>query len=136
MPAAESAQKNEVTRLKARVKELEAELADKGGAKSSARSEKRKEADKRVRNESSDIAHGIARAYLEGLRISADILESFADKTIQTLRPSDEDDEEGTKKVGDVYSDVVDAYVDAYRDLADLPAKAIDKFYDTYKESS
>ncbi len=127
----------ENARLKARVAELEA-AAHSGTHKSGRREDARRVADSfsNTTRQKADIAsraiRGMALASFEGIHLFADTVSAFAggvvDRGAQSDRTSVRD------LTTQLPGDVISSFSDAVDRLVDIPAKAAERYADTYRQ--
>lgn len=133
---------DEVTKLKARIGELEAQLTKhRGDGSSKSRNDDsttRRAADswsdatRTARDSSQRLVRGMALAGLEGMRIFGDSISAFADGVFSRNEPKNND------SVRDLTSrlpgDVMGGIADAIDRLADIPSRAADTYSSSWRE--
>jgi hypothetical protein len=128
---------DEVTRLRARVNELEKELdtETKKRKKSSKTSETEsaRNISKRATDEGGSLIRGLALAGVETVRVFGSVLSSFADTVSQRNRPEEKDSTADLTR--DLPKDMYSGVVNAVDQTLDIPGKVIDKMHEGYKET-
>lgn len=123
---------DEVEQLKAELEKLRGELG-----KSRARREEVGDTVNRAvdrgGDEISKLVRGVTLAYLEEIKLVADVVGSFADEVTNRNRPKDEN-VSARDLAGDLADDVYRSAIKAADRLAEIPEKVVDKFYKGYKE--
>ena len=135
-----SAHEDEISRLKARIQDLESELHT---SKSSSNHESRREECRRTFDSIRDASHsnmdqvtrtvrGISMASVEGLRSFGDSLSAFGDRVI-TRNTASEDT--STRELGRrLPGDIAEGVAEFFDRMVDVPAKAADRFSKAYRE--
>lgn len=135
-----------IDEMRARLAALEAELSRKNQQLTELRRERRAEqrAERRDRREARDtvrdvaeqttdqtrqIFRGLVDAQLEQLRLSADLVSSFADDVQRRNRPED------SRSERDLPRDMLDSVLDTIDRSLEIPEKAVDTFHDSYKRA-
>lgn len=128
---------DEVSRLRARIAELEAELAAKKKAKQHGEDQELsdivRELPGRYVDEVMRFFRGTSLAYLEGYRQMAVVATSFADEVLKKQRT------EGgsvTDLARDLPRDVYSGALNALDHSLRVPGKIVDEFYETYKQTA
>ena len=124
----------EVTRLRARVRELESELESgerrPKGADSKGRS---REITDKFGDEAARLIRGIALAGVEQVRTTASVLNSFADTVSQRNRRKE--DESHSDLVKDLPKDLYSGILDAIEQSLEMPGKVLNRLHETYTEA-
>jgi hypothetical protein len=143
---AEVAAEDEAARLRARLEVLEAELRMRNRELASMRRERRSEKreDRRDRRDITEttrniferaddqnrrFARAIVLSQLEQLRLTAELVGSFADE-VARRNPADDPDVEK-----DLPRDIYQAMLDAVDRSIDIPEKTLDTFRESYKRA-
>lgn len=144
---------DDVAQLRARVDELEAELARRQRVSSRSRiseerrlrpesrfERSRKESVERLRDtsmqamdEGSKLVRGLSLAYLEQLRAIADALNLFVDTVNERNSPESNTSLRGLSS--QLPTDISNAFVDAIDVALDAPARMADRLYENYQET-
>ena len=124
----------EVTRLRARVRELESELA------SSERKTKGTESKGRTReitdkfgDEAARLIRGIAHAGVEQVRTTASVLNSFADTVSE--RNQTKEDRSPSELAKDLPNDLYSGILNAIEHSLEMPGKVVNRLHETYNET-
>ena len=127
-----------IAELRARVDQLEVDLARKDRELSSARraqrpeerelSETTRETTNRTIDEANKLFRGLTLGYLEGLRTAADAVSTFADEVTRRT-PSDAED-----MAKDLPGDIYAGYLKAVNQALKIPERSVDKFQESYKQ--
>lgn len=78
-----------------------------------------------------NIWRGLTMAYLEEVRLTANLFTNFMEKVVSE-DPKDATDNP-TEFIKKTTQNVLDGLSDMYRDSLNIPEKTIDKFYESYK---
>ena len=124
----------EVTRLRARVRELESELESSERKPKSAGSKGRgREITDKFGDEAARLIRGIAMAGVEQVRTTASVLNSFADTVSQRNRRKEE--ESHSDLVKDLPKDLYSGILDAIEQSLEMPGKVVSRLHETYSEA-
>lgn len=123
---------SELLKLRLKVQELEAKLDD------PEREHQRRDAggtlrdiSERSTDESGRLLRGLTHAYLEQVRLTANVLSSYVDNVMQRNRGRDEEERESVSRLVD---DAIRASNDVLDEYFDIPRKVVDKLHDVYHE--
>ena len=126
---------DEITRLRDRVEELEAELKSKGKTKTTDEkplADLLKNTSNRAMDNTTKLVRGITLAYLEQLRLAANVANAFADDVSQM--PTSKGKVSGEDFIKDLPRDIYTRFLNVIDQSLDIPNKAVDKFYEGYKK--
>jgi hypothetical protein len=129
-------QDDEISRLKARISELEAELhKSKGAPKESSRaSESMNDVSRNKIDGLSRMARGLTLASFEGLSIFADSLSALADGVTSRNKASGST---STRELSRrLPSDIAGGFADAVERMTDLPARAAERYASAHREGA
>ena len=125
---------DEITQLRDRVAELEAELKGKGKTKTSDEKELAdllRNTSSRAVDNSTKLIRGITLAYLEQLRLAANVVNTLASDVVQMPGAKEKmSGEDLIKLPKNIYA----RYLSAINESLDIPSKTIEKFYEGYKK--
>ena len=129
---------DEVARLRARIKELEAELsreeekAAEEGEKERNIADSVKDVSSQALGETRKIVRGLAYAYIEELSSAVLVMNSFVDDVFQ--RDPGKAEDSVTDRARSLHSDISSGVLKAIDECLDIPSKVIDSFYEAYKK--
>src|ERR1700757_234288 len=124
---AESTNEDEVSRLKARIEELEAELKEKRGSRSEKKRDRSRAADTWADAQSNKsevvtrLARGLTLGSLEGVRLFADVVASFADGVAGRNSKRDDGSASPQRLASRLPTDIIEEFTDAFDRFVDIP---------------
>jgi hypothetical protein len=125
---------DEVTRLRARVQELESELeSSKRKPKGADPKGRTREISDKLGDEAARLIRGIALAGVEQVRITASVLNSFADTVSQRNRPKAKESHSDLAK--DLPNDLYSGILNAIEQSLEMPGKVVNRLHETYAET-
>lgn len=129
----------EVTKLRARVKELETRLANEERSKEQPTGRARTVADswsdasQAKRDAASRIVRGVTLASVEGMRLFADSVSSFADNVISR---SDASNRKSAKSLAmGLPGDIAASLADTVSGFVDIPARVAERYSKAHRET-
>ena len=123
---------DEVTRLRARIRELESELGERKPKGAEPRGRSREIADK-FGDEAARLIRSIALAGVEQVRTTASVLNSFADTVSQRNRSKEEQSPSDLAK--DLPNDLYSGILNAIERSLEMPGKVVNRLHETYTEA-
>jgi hypothetical protein len=139
---AEDTHEDEVSRLKARIEGLEKQLHEKGGSRSERKSDRSRAADtwSDVQSNKGEVvtrlARGLTLGSLEGVRLFADVVASFADGVGSRNSGRDDGSTTPQRLASRLPTDFVEEFSDAFDRFVDIPARAAERYADAYREGT
>jgi cell division septum initiation protein DivIVA len=139
---AESTHEDEVSRLKARIEELEAELKEKRGSRSERKRDRSRAADTwaDVQTNKGEVvtrlARGLTLGSLEGVRLFADVVSSFADGVGGRNSRRDDGSTTPQRLASRLPTDMIEEFSDAFDRFVDIPARAAERYAEAYREGT
>ena len=125
---------DEVTRLQARIRELESELeSSKRKPKGADPKGRTREVSDKLGDEAARLIRGIALAGVEQVRITANVLNSFADTVSQRNRRRKEESHSDLAK--DLPNDLYSGILNAIEQSLEMPGKVVNRLHETYAET-
>ena len=137
---AESTHEDEVSRLKARIEGLEAELQEKRGSRSEKKRDRSRAADTWADAQSNKsevvtrLARGLTLGSLEGVRLFADVVASFADGIGSRNSKRDDGSASPQRLASRLPTDIIEEFTDAFDRFVDIPAKTAERYAEAYRE--
>jgi hypothetical protein len=146
----EQSLQEEVTRLRAQVKDLQEELTHRDPATESPgtpkdSSEILRDLPDRFMGEASKTVRDLILACLEPLRMAGDIVDAFAEETSAHNRPEERGTERGRfrsrtgrqsrSEAMNLSRDIYSGFIKAVDRSLDIPSKMVDRYHSTYKEA-
>ena len=124
----------EVARLRARVRELESELASAERKPKGASSKGRtREISDKFGDEAARLIRGVALAGIEQVRTTASVLTSFADTVSQ--RNQLKEDKSHSDLAKDLPNDLYSGILNAIEHSLEMPGKVVNRLHETYTET-
>ena len=135
MPETKQELEEEVARLRAKVEELETDLASekKRSRKSTKKTEKTSSTSTRAIEETRGVIRGVTLAGVESLRVASSVLSSFADTVGERNRPEEKDST--ADLTSDLPKDIYSGLVDAVDQALEIPGRVIDRLHEGYREA-
>jgi len=133
---------DEVSRLKARIEGLEAELQEKRGSRSERKRDRSRAADtwSDVQSNKGEVvtrlARGVTLGSLEGIRLFADVVSSFADGVGSRNSKRDDGSTTPQRLASRLPTDFIEEISDAFDRFVDIPARAAERYADAYREGT
>lgn len=126
-------QEEEADKLRARIRELEAELKSKDKIVSgSGACDSLSDAERSTRDSANRTARGLALASIESVRSLGDAVSSFADGVIS---PNDARENQSARDlVANLPGDVARSLADTMTKLAEIPARTAGRYSSAYRE--
>jgi len=126
-------QEEEADKLRARIRELEAELKSKDKiASGSGACDSWSDAERSTRESANRTARGLALASIESVRSLGDAVSSFADGVIS---PNDARENQSARDlVAHLPGDVARSFADTVTNLAEIPASTAGRYSSAYRE--
>jgi hypothetical protein len=137
---AERTREDEVSRLKARIDDLEAELHEKRGSRPERRRDRSRAADSWADAQSNKsevvtrFARGLTLGSLEGVRLFADVVASFADGVASRNSRRDDGSASPQRLASRLPTDFIEEFTDAFDRFVDIPARTAERYADAYRE--
>lgn len=124
---------DEISKLRARVEELEGQLKSKGKDSSSkSASESWSDASRSKRDSANRVVRGLTMASIESVRLFADTVSSFADGVVSR---NDAREHKTTRDlVTNLPGDIVGSFADSVTRFVEIPAKTAEKYASSYRE--
>jgi len=139
---AERTNEDEVSRLKARIEGLEAELQEKRGSRSERKRDRSRAADtwSDVQSNKGEVvtrlARGLTLGSLEGIRLFADVVSSFADGVGGRNSKRDDGSTTPQRLASRLPTDFIEEFSDAFDRFVDIPARTAERYADAYREGT
>jgi cell division septum initiation protein DivIVA len=135
MMAEKTPHDEEVAKLRARIDELEAQLKSRHKSSSSTArnaSDSISDATRTKRDSANRMVRGMTMASIEGVRLFADTISSFADGVAS--RNDARDHKTASDLVSNLPSDIANSFADAVAGFTEIPSKTADKYSSSYHE--
>lgn len=125
---------DEISKLRARIEELEGQLKTKRSRTSTTKttSDAWSDAARTKRDSVNRMVRGMTLASIEGVRLFADTVSSFADGV--TSRNDAREHKTTRDLITNLPGDIAGSFADAVSDFVEIPAKSAEKYSSSYRE--